>query len=140
MLTITVPDKQKYNGVELSSGAIMNDIVQALKQNNIFGKRYIEGNVLTFTELEPGKLFTSSTSNKIKMKSGDPRIAKLGRDYLETKRLTKKQFETMVYFLVLIFDELGFHADVTYAGMPWRQGTKNYLENIPQPRSFSEEI
>lgn len=97
---------------------------------------------IIFKEVESGKLFLSSKDNKIPMKVDDPRIKKLGRTYLQTKRVTEKQFFGFFETLNMILDDLGLYADIklfikdkTYV---IREG-KDIKMELPEISSFPKE-
>lgn len=120
-----------------------NILANKLKTNfNLKVNMGVDGDKIIFKEVEANKLFLSSKANKILMKDGDPRIKKLGRTYLETKRVTEKQFYGFFETINMILDDLGLYADVklsikdkTYTV---REG-KNIRMELPEVGSFPKE-
>lgn len=90
------------------------DFFLALHNNlNKFGVQ-ISRNKLsdTIQELKEvdGRLFNSLVKNRIPMNPTDPRIAKIGRNYLETNSLTIKQYKQVTKCFDELF-ELGIIAE-----------------------------
>lgn len=90
------------------------------------------------------KLFLASKKNYIPLKLGDPRAKELGRDYLDSERLSERQFA----FLKKVFSE---HLDLIHVSCDihlWvtsgtsesyvviRDKTCNYISEWTTPTSF----
>lgn len=57
-------------------------------------------------------LFTSIVKNIIPLLDTDPRAIKFGRNYLESPRLTKAQWDGIVVTFTEVFDGLKLHANI----------------------------
>lgn len=96
-----------------------------------------------FTEID-GMDFKSAKENKILMKKDDPRVTKLGRDYLLSNRPTKKQHDEFYVTLNKLFDDLGLFADIkqvvvkTGRTFTLREG-KDVCNVYPQAKSYPVE-
>lgn len=128
---------------------VLNHISKALRDNNISatGNREDE-TTYYFAPINSGTLFESRVKNKIKMEPGDKRIQKLGRDYLETTKLTQKQYDSMIEAIFRIFDDLKIEADITLMegeeseGVlehTLRTGMTSFVNNFPRPKTFPVE-
>lgn len=95
---------------------IGNLIKDRLNKLNIRVKDYIDQDFIQYDNVEvvgsKGHLFASKVKNIRPLSPGDPRIAKLGRDYLESNRLTKEQWDGVINTFKEIFDGLKLHADI----------------------------
>ena len=60
------------------------------------------------------RLFLSTKTNRIPLKPGDARIKELGRDYLESTRVTEKQHEAIVKLLTHGLNEIGLSCTIRY--------------------------
>ena len=94
----------KYLGMPLKTRELEEYIVKKLSKLNIevVDARAYSDNI-SFVSNSENKKFKSTVVNKIIMSPNDPRIAKLGRDYLESTRLTKKQSDALIK---LFFEDL----------------------------------
>jgi len=94
---------------------------------------------ILFKEIERGKLAKSRQYNAIQLKEGDARIAKLGRNFLESTRLTKEQYIKFQELLHEPFDKLGLSCDITYINNDERSAIrvgKLKYNGLPTPKSF----
>lgn len=113
MLTI---DKLKWDHKEFNQPSeLLKVLASRLSQLKINTKIGIDGNKLIFNPVTGGKIALSSVDNKIAMAPGDPRIVKKGRDYLDTKRLTKEQYNGFFNVIQGTLDELQLNAEVVLA-------------------------
>lgn len=69
-----------------------------------------------------GRLFTSDKKNRLPMKAGDARIAKLGRDFLETDEVTKEQYDKAMALFKGLFDAGIIGSMVTTDGVVIAEG------------------
>jgi hypothetical protein len=86
----------KYCNMPLLRSEFKTYIISKLTALNIKANVRLSDSGLYFVTNSDSKLFVSTVMNKTVMNSNDPRIAKLGRDYLESTRLTKKQCDALV--------------------------------------------
>jgi hypothetical protein len=98
-------------------------------------------NIILLTDVVPQGPFISSRQNKVPLKPGDKRIESLGRDHLNTDRLTKHQFDSMVSAILDLFTDLGVSCDIVdeITGAAWRNGLVNNKDNIKSPKNFPVE-
>lgn len=85
------------------------------------------------------QLFSSIKDNKIPLNKTDPRIRKMGRSYLISRRPTKEQWEAGVDALTGAFTRLNITASVALYGKEgallelWRDSSINLaIEHIPK--------
>lgn len=116
------------------------------KQLDILGIA-CNANILTdgfvLNEVEKGKVFKSKDVNIIPMKTGDPRIEKSKRDYLESHRLTKDQYSSLVIIINSYFMKMGITCLIEFQEFADDVGSKYILVenkkvvgNLPVPGSF----
>lgn len=100
-----------------------------------------DDDTIILTDVVPQGPFTSTRQNKVPLKPGDKRIESLGRDHLNTERLTKKQFDSMVSTILDLFTDLEVACDIVdeSTGAVWRVGMVNHEENIKSPKNFPVE-
>lgn len=88
--------------------------------------------------------FTSAVINKVMLEADDPRIKKLGRDYLESERLTEKQWNVVVDTLTNYLQRFGvkytlemqeFPDDPRSISVIVKDGV--VVGELPKPRSFT---
>lgn len=100
--------------------------------------------MIEFKDVEKGKTFRSSVDNVIKLKAGDDRIKKHGRDYLLSRRPTQNQYNSFFTIMHKLFDELNLNADIelyidkTKEKFIIRKDKVNFLD-LPKMRSFPTE-
>ncbi len=99
-------------------------------------------NSIVFDDVEPNKTMLSIKSNKIYMRQGDPRIKKLGREYLDTKRPTKKQYYGFFEMLNATLNSLNLNGTINYKVKDKtyviRNG-KEIVNEFPEIPSFPKE-
>lgn len=110
-----VIDNITISGVKYNINA--HDVAQIIKQKLLDSKLNFHldprDKVIVFGVVDGDKLFTSSVDNKVVMNTDDPRVKKLGRSYLNTKRLTKKQEDSMWKDAInKTLTDLGLFADI----------------------------
>lgn len=71
-------------------------------------------NGLLFKPLMGNRIVLSTVDNKVPLAPGDPRIERKGRDYLDTKRPTKDQWNAFWGTIQQTLDELNLYALVTF--------------------------
>jgi hypothetical protein len=133
MLTVKIIDGGSFTNKEVYS--LIN---KKLTHANINCSNYVEDGVLVFKELATGRIFESKINNIIKMSASDKRIAKLGRTFLNTKRLTRSQYDTVIDTIVGLFERLHIQAEVVYKDSVWYQGRNRITSNIKVPNQFAE--
>lgn len=97
---------------------------------------------ITFSPVKDNKLFISIVKNKIQLNFNDVRVAKIGRSYLFSERLTEEQYDGMIKVLNTFFDKTGIECDIKFyefknddkSFVLWRQGKVKYT--IYKPNSF----
>jgi hypothetical protein len=103
-------------------------------------------NVMKLTPVKEDRLWVSAVKNKITMGEGDARVKKLGRNFLESERLTKKQFDSVqrvfdtMSTIGVTFD-MGFveYEEDLGSELPiYQEGRK--VGSLPAPKSFTEEM
>ncbi len=131
------------NMTESEISKVVAVMSNALNNTGIRASVRREGASITFGQVDPSrhpnKLFISANENKIKLREGDPRIAKLGRDYLTSYRLTKEQYTKMKDIIFGMCDRLAIECDITMKGKTnevWREGLIN-MAISNEPTSFS---
>jgi len=82
----------KGKPVDFMAGYIKNMITSGLGELGITSNTSYNGSTISMKPVKEKKLFISSTKNKILLKPSDPRVAKTGRDYLSSERLTEDQY------------------------------------------------
>lgn len=122
-----------------------NNLIQVLSNRiselKIVTKMRLVENEIHFNDVEKGMSFLSNRDNKVMMRDGDPRIKERGRNFLLSKRPTKKQYFSFFETLQLTFDELGLEADVdllatrTNTNYTLRRGVAKY-DTYPLVKSF----
>ena len=102
---------------------------------------YPTDNTIMLSDVVPQGPFTSTRQNKVPLKPGDKRIETLGRDHLNTERLTKNQFDSMVSSILDLFTDLEVSCDIVdeHTGAAWRIGLVNNKQNIKVPKNFPVE-
>lgn len=88
-------------------------IASRLSKFKIATKIGITNNGLIFNPVDGTKIAISTVDNKVMMKPDDPRIQKKGRNYLDTKRLTKEQYDNFFGTVQNVLDELNVKANIT---------------------------
>lgn len=94
---------------------------------------------------EKKKLFWSNKPNIIKLKEGDSRIKKNGRDFLESERLNEKQFKTLIESFSTHLDQIAISCSIKL--YPSKDDLNNfivirdtlcnnYISGWPKPASF----
>lgn len=96
--------KHSYN---INMNEISNLIKGVLTEHKIKFIMSSNSDSILFKTNADNKLFTSSVTNKIPMKEDDPRRKTLGRDYLESERLTEAQWNITHYVLTEMLSNLG---------------------------------
>lgn len=96
------------------------------------------GNTIHFSPLKSGRVFESKKINHLVMGHDDKRRHSLGRDFLNTHKLTKEQYDTMLGALLGTLDKLDVSARVSFKGEAWRTGKTNITSNIPFPKIFPQ--
>lgn len=83
--------------------------------HNIMTQMKIIDDTIVFTQIsgQGKRIAISKVKNIIKLKVGDLRIARKGRDFLETERITKAQDEAFFNVINKTLDELKLNARVT---------------------------
>lgn len=99
------------------------------------------GSILVFKDVAANQTIGTLIDNKIMLKPGDPRIKKLKKDHLLSKRPTKEQYHMFFKNIHNSLDELGLFADVFYTNeksgmnLKLREGKEVY--NIyPEIKSY----
>lgn len=91
------------------------------------------------------KLFLAAKKNYIPLKTGDARIKELGRDYLESERLSERQYKHLEATFSKYLDQIGiscliqlfeFADDPNSFVVIRDESCNNYLTKWPQPSSF----
>jgi hypothetical protein len=115
-------------------------IARKLREANIVSTGSVnkQANTMTFVPLKSGRLFESAFTNHLTMSSEDKRRKTLGRPFLNTHKLTKEQYETLINAIITTFDKLDVAATIKYKEVLWRDGKTNLLSNIPTPKIFPE--
>lgn len=121
---------------------ILNDILKPkLNQAAIKYKAQVFEGEIIFEEVDSHKIFVSSKENKIVLADDDTRIKSLGRNYLNSNRLTQKQFKRLVEIFNGSLDKLGISADMMITSEKedhvLREGITNH--GWPVPKSFPTE-
>lgn len=85
-----------YPDMNMALNQIRGIIMEKLESHKILSSMTIDkaGSAIVFGNIpdkEPRKLFLSARKNHVELPEDDPRKVKLGRNYLETYRLTRKQ-------------------------------------------------
>lgn len=97
---------------------VLKVVMSKLNKAGVVAKHKEGAFVLSATK----QAFTSTVENKILLKEGDVRINKLKRGYLNTKRLTEKQYNAVVDALF---------------NTPAKLGCVVEHDELIKPRSFS---
>jgi hypothetical protein len=92
---------------------LVNVLAVRLSKLNILTKMTIKDNAVVFGYVSGEKIAQSKVDNRIVLAEGDPRIVKKGRNYLESKRLTKDQYDGLFNVINGVLNELGLNANVT---------------------------
>lgn len=130
----------KYKNLYMNKSKVIEYIESRLSELNIkpCGDIWPSGDNIRISPHD-GKFFKSTVKNRIKMNDNDPRIAKLGREYLESERLSERQFNelTKLFFNELI--DLGFVYDLEmYSTLLIKENTiQTFWE---KPTSFPYEV
>lgn len=129
----------------IDSNKVFKIVQDKLKSNKIDFQVSVSTDVptkimtLVFNKNSENKYFWSSRTNKLVMTPGDKRIATLGRSFLETKRLTKSQYDAMIDALIGTMDNLKLKCDVSLEDKVWRKDLTTFSDNIFKPTTFAEE-
>jgi len=126
----------KYLGMPLKTRELKEYIVNKLSKLNIEVvdvSAYSDN--ISFVSNSENKKFKSTVVNKIIMSPNDPRIAKLGRDYLESTRLTKKQSDALIKLFFEDLIKIGITFDMEGDGTVY---VANGLvrEMWPEPKNY----
>lgn len=93
-ITLEVPPLLKLLRSRIDALGILYTV-----KNDVFG--------FVFNPTEKGKMFTSKEANMLVMKKTDPRIAKLGREILESHRITQDQYDGLMKLVHSYFSSMG---------------------------------
>jgi hypothetical protein len=123
-------------------------ITEILAKHSVAGQFKVNDGCITVKLNSDKKLFWSTIKNVIPLKPGDSRIESLGRNYLESERLTEKQFSWIVTCLSKGLTEAGISCDITLCkdeneqnDVDFRVGLLDYIERWQEikPTSFPQE-
>jgi hypothetical protein len=115
---------------------------------NLTVRDYVDGDSIFYDAVETtggkGRLFVSSVKNIRPLSDNDPRVTKLGRNYLDSTYLTKIQWDGIVNTFTEVFSGLKLHADIKLqefkddpASLVYlRQGDINF-DRWPTPNKFT---
>ena len=120
---------------------MINNIIKTkLKNLGIEFQSKVQDGVIVFEKNKENKYFWSNKTNKVVMSKDDKRIAALGRNYLETKRLTEAQYNGMLDALLGTLDNLQIEANVSMEDKLWRNKLTVIKDNIFKPNKFAETL
>lgn len=85
-----------------------------LNEYNISFNMHSSDNKIWFKPLQKGKYFSSVTPNKIMLNKNNSRTKTLGRDYLNTNRLTEKQHSKITTLLSRYLNDLGITHTISF--------------------------
>jgi hypothetical protein len=109
---------------------LVNVLASRLNKLNILTKITIKDKTIVFNYVDGDKIAQSKVDNRIVLSEGDPRIVKKGRNYLESKRLTKDQYNGLFNIVNELLNELGLNGNVVFTNR-----AKSYL--IREGRTIS---
>ena len=101
------------NWADKKQSSIMYRVHEQLRKHNI-EMLFNESSI----HIADGRYFSSVHKNKLPMKPDDKRIAKLGRNYLETNELTVDQFKVVNSIFKGLFDAKLLTSIITDDGEP----------------------
>lgn len=123
---------------------LMNILANRLAKLQLAINAKVVGSSIVFNDVETGVTFKSNVVNKVNMKPTDPRIQKKGRQYLQTKRPTKKQYFGFYETIQDVLDKLGLNADVVFTQKKGKEivlrKNKDKFNNVPQQKSYPVEM
>jgi len=130
-----------YLGMKLSSQKLAEYITSKLLELNIeVTNEGVYSETIKLIHNADNRIFKSTVVNKIVMNPADPRIIKLGRNYLESTRLTKKQSDALINFFFVELPNNGILFDLSNGE------NAKYIENgtkiaiWPEPTNFPIEM
>lgn len=125
MQKLMIKNLKYKNGLDVKVDVLCSIIKAKLASAGIKYSEFVIAND-TMTINAKDKLFTSTVENKIKLTATDPRLRKLGRDYLLSKRLNEAQYGMLFDALKTPFDDLDILCDIVYMDDEktevWRKG------------------
>lgn len=97
------------------TGELVKVLSARLLKHNILVSMKVVNNAIVFAPVagQGKRMAVSRIKNIIRLKEGDPRIERKGRNYLETERITKAQDEAFFNVINKTLDELHLDAKVT---------------------------
>ena len=131
-------------GLPVSTKEINTLMLKKLKSLGVLAKLNTDSNIVPITAR---RLFNSVVTNTIPLEDTDPRVAKLARNYLETERLTKEQWDVTTNTLVSYYASLGIDVLIEFQEFADDPASKQVLVKgkvvlgtLPAPSSFATKI
>lgn len=136
--------KWKY-GPFNNPSALIKIMNLKFKELNLTVKMSSKEGTIAFSDVVDGKTFISSVDNVINMKENDPRLKKIGRTYLLSKRPTEEQYNGFFNVIQSTLDSVGLYGNVeliiarTSESILLRDGIER-VGSYPKMKSFPTKL